>query len=100
MRDSAEVAGLFDDLKPAFALVDFAEVGLPVYKLTVTFLTLEPKKYAPIDEFVLKCIDAGMITAEDISGLLGIEDRVVEGCLTNLIRDDDVFATPDGWYFP
>ena len=96
MKDSAEVAGLFDDLKPAFALVDFAEVGLPVYKLTVTFLTLEPKKYAPIDEFVLKCIDAGMITAEDISGLLGIEDRVVEGCLTNLIRDDDVFATPDG----
>lgn len=96
MRDPAEVAGLFDDLKPAFALVDFAEVGLPVYKLTVTFLTLEPKKYAPIDEFVLKCIDAGMVIAEDISGLLGIEDRIVEGCLTNLIRDDDVFATPDG----
>ncbi len=97
MRGAAQVAGLFDDLKPAFSLVDFEEVGLPVYRLTATFLTLEPKRYAPIDEFVLKCIAAGMTISEDISGLLGIEARIVEACLTNLIRDDDVFAASDGF---
>jgi hypothetical protein len=94
--DAARVAQLFDDLKPAFSLVDFEEVGLPIYKLTAAVLTLESKKYAPIDEFVLKCIAAGMNTAQDVSGLLGIENRIVEGSLTNLVRDDDVFASATG----
>jgi hypothetical protein len=96
MMKAAHIAQLFDDLKPGFSLVDFEEVGLPIYRVTSIILTLEPKKYAPIDEFVLKCIDAGITTADDVAGLLGIEVRIVEGCLTNLIREDDVFASPDG----
>lgn len=95
MSEAANVAGLFDNL-PGFSLVDFEEVGLPVYKLTATVLTLLPKHYSPIDEFVLKCIAAGMTTAENVSGLLGIDCRVVEASLTNLIRDDDVFASTEG----
>ncbi|MCR4378056.1 MAG: phospholipase D-like domain-containing protein [Rhodospirillales bacterium] len=96
MTNAAQIAQLFDDLKPAFSLVDYEEVGLPVYKLTATVLTLESKKYSPIDEFVLRSIDAGMIIADDVAGLLGIETRIVEGCLTNLIQDDDVFVSPTG----
>ncbi|MBF0186195.1 MAG: hypothetical protein HQM06_17645 [Magnetococcales bacterium] len=95
MKEAANVAGLFDNL-PGFSLVDFEEVGLPVYKLTATVLTLMPKHYSPIEEFVLKSIAAGMGTAEDVAGLLGIDSRVVEASLTNLIRDDDVFASAEG----
>jgi hypothetical protein len=95
MTDVSEVAALFDN-KPGFLLVDFEEVGLPVYRLISKVLVLDPKIYPPIDEFVMKCIDADLRTSPQIAGLLGIEERIVEASLTNLIRDDEVIATSEG----
>ncbi len=90
-----DVAALFDD-RPGFKLIDFEEVGLPVYRLNTTLVTLEPKIYPPIEEFALKCIDAGLTTASNVAGLLGIDLRVIEENLSNLVRDDDIFVASDG----
>ena len=39
--------------RTGYRLADYAEVGLPVYLLTVRALTLAHKKIPPIEEFVL-----------------------------------------------
>jgi hypothetical protein len=92
---SDEIARIFDD-RPGFNLVDFEEVGLPVYRLTSTVLTLQRKAYSPIEEFVLRAVEAGLMTIQDVSGFLGIGEKVVEATASNLIKDDELLADPDG----
>jgi hypothetical protein len=86
-----EIASGFDD-RPGFNLVDLEEVGLPVYRLTSTVLTLQPKTHSPIEEFVLRAVEAGLSSLEDISGFLGISRSIVEATASLLIKDDDLLA--------
>lgn len=90
-----EIARHFDD-RPGFNLVDFEEVGLPVYRLTSTVLSLQPKAYSPIEEFVLRAIEAGLDTIETVAGFLGIAASIVEATASILIKDDELIAAPDG----
>ena len=83
-----EIARHFDD-RPGFNLVDFEEVGLPVYRLTSTVLSLQPKAYSPIEEFVLRAIEAGLDTIETVAGFLGIAASIVEATASILIMDDE-----------
>ncbi len=84
------------DSRPGFSLVDFEEVGLPIYRLTAIVLTLQPKYFPPIEEFVLKTIEAGLLTPPDVAGLLGVDQRIIEASLTNLIQNDLIFVNSDG----
>lgn len=95
MMNPDDVARHFDD-RPGFNLVDFEEVGLPVYRLTSTVLTLQPKAYSPIEEFVLRTIEAGLDSAEEVAGFLGISITIIEATASNLIKDDDLVADPNG----
>jgi hypothetical protein len=45
--------------RPGYTLVAYAEAALPVYKLALQVITLDRKKIPPIEEFVLKSINAG-----------------------------------------
>jgi hypothetical protein len=90
-----EIARGFDD-RPGFDLVDFEEVGLPVYRLTSTVLTLQPKAYSPIEEFVLRAIEAGLENIETVTGFLGISASIVEATATTLIKDDDLIVDSEG----
>src|SRR5688500_4679768 len=90
-----DVARAFDD-RPGFKLVDFIEVGLPVYKLTSTVLTLQPKAFPPIEEFVLRAIDAGLANVDEVAGFLGINSSIVEATASVLIKDDELISLPDG----
>lgn len=90
-----DVARLFDD-RPGFNLVDFEEVGLPVYRLTSIVLTLQAKAYSPIEEFVLRTIESGLTTVEELVGFLGISTTIIEATASNLIKDDELIAEPDG----
>ncbi|MFP5263376.1 MAG: phospholipase D-like domain-containing protein [Blastocatellia bacterium] len=76
--------------RPGYKLVGFAEVVLPVYRLTLQVITLDRKKIPPIEEFILKSIDAGLHTIREIGSLLGIKDSVVRGGLINLLRSEDI----------
>lgn len=55
------------DNRPGFDLVSCQEVGLPVYKVTVDVLTQIRKPIPPIEEFVLKSIDAGLSSEEEVA---------------------------------
>src|SRR3546814_7013509 len=90
-----DIARGFDD-RPGFNLVDFEEVGLPVYRLTSTVLTLQPKSYPPIEEFVLRSVEVGLDEVATVAGLLGISPTIVEGTASTLIRDDDLIVDSAG----
>jgi hypothetical protein len=70
--------------------VDYAEVGLPVYFLTVRASTLAHKRISPIEEFVLKAVDIGLQTAGEVASFLGLQERVVKGTLTELALADSI----------
>lgn len=76
--------------RTGYRLADYAEVGLPVYLLTVRALTLAHKKIPPIEEFVLKAVDAGLQSAPDVSGFLGLQERIVNGTLADLALSESV----------
>jgi len=72
------------DNRPGFDLVSCKEVGLPVYKITVQALTQLRKPIPPIEEYVLKAINVGLSSEEDIGGFLGLEPPIIRDAMINL----------------
>ena len=84
-----QVAARFDN-RPGYRLVAYGSVGLPVFRLTTIGLCVDRKELDPIQEFVLRGVAAGIESAGQIAGLLGLEKSVVESCLSELIRTECV----------
>lgn len=94
MRPS-DIAAKYDN-RPGFNLVSYAEVGLPIFRITASVLIQEQKSFAPIDEFVMRAIEAGLTEIYEISGFLGLEVSVIEAAISNLIGDTQAIQAPDG----
>jgi len=92
------------DTRDGFELVDFSEVGLPVFRLTVEAVTLQKTSMPTIEEFSLRAIEIGESDAEGISRLLGLSDVIVRDSLDTLAYDElvarpeDDPGSPDGHY--
>lgn len=85
------------DNRTGFDLVSCREVGLPVYKITVQALTQLRKPIPPIEEYVLKAINAGLSSQEDIGGFLGLEPPIIRDAMINLRMSEDIdLIAPDG----
>jgi hypothetical protein len=76
--------------RTGYRLANYAEVGIPVYVLSVRVLTLIHKQLPPIEEFVLKALDASLTNTADISAFLGVEPKVVEGGLAGLALSEAI----------
>jgi len=84
------------DNRPGFDLVSCQEVGLPVYKVTVDILTQIRKPIPPIEEFILKAIDAGLSSEEEVAGFLGLELSTTREAMVNLRLSEDIdLIAPD-----
>lgn len=94
VRQADRIASQFDD-RTGYQLVDYVEVGLPVMRLTATALMQIQKKYAPIEEFVLRSMNLEFTSPVEISSFLGLSPTVVESTLSNLIRSGEVYEKPD-----
>ncbi|MDJ1168069.1 phospholipase D-like domain-containing protein [Roseofilum sp. BLCC_M154] len=89
------------DNRPGFDLVSCQEVGLPVYKITVDVLTQIRKSIPPIEEFVLRSIDAGLSSEEEIAGFLGLELSTTSEAMVNLRLSEDIdLIAPDPSQIP
>lgn len=84
-------------MREGFRLVDYDDVALPVYRLTLDVLLHVKKPISPVDEFVLKALDAGLESATDIAAFLGLESSIIDDALRSLVESDDVYlAAPPG----
>ncbi|QZD86727.1 hypothetical protein K3166_11015 [Qipengyuania psychrotolerans] len=95
MMSPEEIAQQHDD-RPGYRVVDFEEVGLPVYKIRSIVLTLEPKAFSAIEEFVLRTIEAGLTDPQEIAAFLGLATTLVEATASTLLREDSVKVNSDG----
>ena len=80
-------AARYFDVRDGFDVVDYAEVGLPVFRLTVEAVTLARLEMPTLDEFVLRSILIGETNARGIARLLGLAENVVEDALATLAYD-------------
>ncbi|MEG4573493.1 phospholipase D-like domain-containing protein [Microcoleus sp. N3A4] len=78
------------DNRTGFDLVSCRQVGLPVYKITVQVLTQLRKPIPPIEEYVLKSINVGLSSEEDIGGFLGLEPPIIRDAMINLRMSEDI----------
>jgi hypothetical protein len=85
-----EIAKRYAFSREGFQLVSYEEVGLPVYRLTLRVLTQVQKPIPPIEEFVLKSLNAGLDTMDQLSGFLGLHEQTLKHTLTNLMRSEDI----------
>lgn len=87
-----EIAQRFDN-RSGYKLVSYGLVGLPVFRITAIATCLGRRDLAPIDEFILRALAAGMNTIGDIAGVLGLDLIVVESSLSELLRAEFIRTT-------
>lgn len=88
MTSPAGTARRFAGYRPGFELVHYEEVGLPYYRLVLDALIQQRKPIGPIEEFVLRSVEAGLDRIDDITGLLGVERALVERAVVSLNQQD------------
>jgi hypothetical protein len=72
-------------------LIDYLPIGLPIYLLSVDSLVAEKRNLMPVEEFILKAVQAGVRSSADVVGILGLGGeygvKVVES-----LSDDEYLA--------
>lgn len=76
--------------RPGYELAAFREAGLPVYVLTLRVLTLDQKPLGPIDEGVLRAVQAGLSAPEQLVNFLGLTANVLNPVLAGLTTTEQV----------
>jgi hypothetical protein len=76
--------------RPGYELAAFREAGLPVYVLTLRVLTLDQKPLGPIDEGVLRAVQAGLSAPEQLLNFLGLSANVLNPVLAGLTTTEQV----------
>ena len=87
--NSEDVARLHGK-RPGFQLISYREVALPVFKVRLKCLFLEEKAVAPIQEFVLRCVDNQLEDVETIANFLGVRQSAIREAAVDLMRSDDL----------
>ncbi len=87
-----------NQFRDGFELVDYAEVGLPVFRLTLEAFTTSQRAIPTIQEFTMRCLALGETREEDIARMLGLNRDVVEGAMNVLVTEGTAsrIASPDG----
>ena len=76
--------------RPGMRLISHREVVLPLFSLTLDVVIQEQKPLAPIEEFILRAIQAGIDSLDSIREFLGLERELVEAATYDLWQRDDV----------
>jgi hypothetical protein len=89
---SHDVARRYARRRPGFTLIGYREVALPLWRLNLNVLTLARRDLPPIQEFVLRSMDAGLRSTPRIAGFLGLDAQIVVGSLSELLSADLIVA--------
>lgn len=92
-----EVARLHQ-FREGFTLVDYAEVGLPIFRLTIEAVTTSHRQMPTIQEFVLRSLALGIQHEDQIARMLGLNLNIVQAATNMLVSDGFVArqaAPPD-----
>jgi hypothetical protein len=79
-----DVARRYARSNPGYRLISYHPAAVRVYRLLVRVLKMVRSELPILDEFILRSIDAGLITADAIASVLGLEEQIVERALGGL----------------
>lgn len=82
-------------VRSGYRLADYAEVGLPVYRISARLFTQVQKRLSAIDEFLLNLVKLGIHRTEDMAAFLGLPTSFVDETLSQLIVDDLLSLRPN-----
>lgn len=80
--------------RAGFRLVDYGEVGLPVFRLTLEAVTMAHRTMPTIQEFSMRCLALGETLEPDVARMLGLKVEVIQGAMNALIGDGYVARQP------
>jgi DNA-binding MarR family transcriptional regulator len=95
---SPEEVARVHQFREGFTLVDYAEVGLPVFRLTIEAITTSHRLMPTIQEFVMRSLALGVEHEDDIARMLGLKTDIVQAATNMLVSDTFVArqaAPPD-----
>ena len=96
LRDPEYVA-LRWSRRAGYTLVSYGEVALPVYRLSVRTLAVAETALSTTEVFVLRSIDQGLGSTEEVTGVLGLDKRFVTSVVSELVRGDRLaLLAPEG----
>lgn len=93
--NASDVARRFER-RHGYDLIDYAEVALPLYRLTVDAITMVHHGIPPIKEFVMRCVALGLTNAQEVGGFLGIDVTTVMATLDQLRSDRYIASDEEG----
>lgn len=71
--------------REGFELIDYGEVGLPIFRLTLEAVTLAQRRIPTIQEFVMRCASLEILSLREIADTLGLKLDVIEASASALI---------------
>jgi hypothetical protein len=89
-----EIAHRYDN-RLGYDLIDYKEVGLPFYRISVVTLFQVRKPIQPIEEFILKSINLGLVSTKDITDFLGLDSQTVLDAMSSLRINEDIDLLPN-----
>ncbi len=92
--DSAAIAKRFAQARAGMELVTYRDVAIPVYVIQVRVLVMESQEIPATQEFVLRAVEKGVRTPDDVAALLGLDAEVAKRSIVHLLQSDDLFVGP------
>jgi hypothetical protein len=84
---SPEEIARLHQFRDGFTLVDYAEIGLPVFRLTIEALTTSRRAIPTIQEFVMRALALGVNHEDEVARMLGLGLDIVQGAINVLVSD-------------
>ncbi|UAB88707.1 hypothetical protein I5192_15990 [Ruegeria sp. SCSIO 43209] len=84
---SPEEIARLHQFRDGFTLVDYAEVGLPVFRLTIEAVTTSQRALPTIQEFVMRGLALADGQEAEVARLLGLGPEIVQGAVNVLVSD-------------
>jgi hypothetical protein len=76
------------------SLIDYLPIGLPIYLLSVDSLVAEKRNLMPVEEFILKVVQAGVRSIADVAGTLGLGSEYGAKVIESLSNDEYLSTKP------
>jgi hypothetical protein len=79
--------------RDGFTLVDYAEVGLPIFRLTIEAVTTTTRSIPTIQEFAMRCLALGETDEGAVSRMLGLKEDIVRTAIDALVLEGLIART-------
>jgi hypothetical protein len=83
----AEDVARAHQFREGFRLIDYGEVGLPIFRLTIEAVTTSYRTLPTISEFVMRCLSLDEVSEDKIAGMLGLKADIVNATINSLVAD-------------